>query len=73
MLQQLQRNQGGIGLGAKVFVTTWAKDRNYEKTHICKDRNVEMTAVTTAECLNTKASLMVRKGYKCILSAPAKV
>lgn len=54
-------------------MTTWAKDRNDEKTHICKDRNVEMTAVTTAECLNTKASLMVRKGYKCILSAPAKV
>lgn len=54
-------------------MTNWAKDRNDEKTHICKDGNVEMTAVTTAECLNTKASLTVRKGYKCTLSAPAKL
>lgn len=42
-------------------MTNWAKERHSEKTHICKDGNVEVTAVTTAERLKTKVSLIVRR------------
>lgn len=54
-------------------MTNQAKDRNDENTNICKDRNVELTAVTTAEHLKTKAPFVVRKGYECTPSAPAKL
>lgn len=55
MLQHLQSSRRGTGLEAEAFVTM---ERNGEKTQTYKGGNVQ---VTTVQCLNTKASLVLRK------------
>lgn len=71
MLQHLQSSRRGTGLEAEAFVTT---ERNGEKTHTYKGGNVQVTTVTTAQCLKTKASLVLRKRCRCTpLPTPTKL
>lgn len=67
MLQHLQSNRRGTGLEAEAFVTM---ERNNEKTHTYKGGNVQVTTVTAAQCLKTKASLRPEKEMQVHPSPP---
>lgn len=62
-----EKQDGCLGLRAKVLVKNQAKTRNYERIYICKNENTEVTTGTTAGTSKEKSDLCTENGSKCLL------